>query len=349
MIQQAIAKLFSHLSLSSAEAEEAMNEIMAGSATPAQIGAYLAALRVNGETSDEITGSIRALRAHVLRIPTRRHEDLIDVVGTGGDKSNTFNISTTTAFVVAGAGVPVAKHGNRAASSQSGSADVLNALGLKVDLTPEQVGQCIDEIGIGFAFAAAHHPAMKHAAGPRREIGERTIFNIIGPPTNPAFAKRHLLGVWDRKFVPIMAQVLLDLDTSHALVVNGSSPAVAGIDELTTTGINTVAEVKDGMVSTYELDAFDYGFKPAILDDLGGGTPDFNAAITRAILAGEDVQARCEVVLLNAGAALYAGNAVSDIKTGIEMARHSISSGAAMRKLEALIAKSQSYAAPTQK
>lgn len=348
MIQQAIAKLFSRAPLTAAEAEEVMNQIMSGAATPAQIGAYLAALHVNGETADEITGSIRALRAHVLRIPVKRHDELIDVVGTGGDKSNTFNISTTTAFVVAGAGVPVAKHGNRAASSQSGSADVLHALGVKVDLTPEQVGQCIDEIGIGFAFAPAHHPAMKHAAGPRREIGARTIFNIIGPPTNPAFARRHLLGVWDRKYVPIMAEVLLDLDTTHALVVNGSSPAVSGIDELTTAGINTVAEVKDGAVAAYELDALDYGFKPATLDDLGGGTPDFNAAITRAILAGEDIQARSDVVLLNAGAALYAADAAPDIAAGIALARESIASGAATKKLEALIAMSQSFAQPTE-
>jgi anthranilate phosphoribosyltransferase len=340
MIQQAVAKLFNRQSLTADEAEAAMNEIMSGAATPAQIGAYLAALRVNGETADEIVGSIRALRAHVMRIPTK-HDKLIDVVGTGGDRSNTFNISTTTAFVVAGAGVPVAKHGNRAASSQSGSADVLNALGVKVDLTPEQVGQCIDEIGIGFAFAPTHHPAMKHAAGPRREIGSRTIFNIIGPPTNPAFARHHLLGVWDRDYVEVMANVLLELDTVHALVVNGSSKAVAGIDELTTAGLNTVAEVKGGKVTEYQLDAYDYGFKPSTLDDLGGGSPDFNAAITRAILSGEDVQTRCDVVLLNAGAALYAADAAPDIASGIEMARESIKSGAAVKKLVALVEISQ--------
>jgi anthranilate phosphoribosyltransferase len=323
MIQQAIGKLFTHTSLTAAEAEEAMNEIMSGAATQAQIGAYLAALRMNGETADEIVGSMRALRAHMSRIPTK-HDKLIDVVGTGGDKSNTFNISTTTAFVVAGAGVYVAKHGNRAASSQSGAADVLNALGVKVDLTPEQVGQCIDEIGIGFAFAQTHHPAMKHAGGPRREIGQRTIFNIIGPPTNPAFARHHLLGVWDRQYARVMADVLVQLGDVHALVVNGSSPQVAGIDELTTAGLNTVAEVQGGSVTEYELDAYDYGFKPATLDDLGGGSPDFNAAITRAILSGEDIAARCDVVVLNAGAALYAADVAPDIKAGIEIARESI-------------------------
>jgi anthranilate phosphoribosyltransferase len=340
MIQQAIAKLFTHTSLTADEAEEAMNEIMSGAATQAQIGAYLAALRMNGETADEIVGSMRAMRAHVSRISTK-HNKLIDVVGTGGDKSNTFNISTTSAFVVAGAGVPVAKHGNRAASSQSGAADVLNALGVKVDLTPDQVGQCIDEIGIGFAFAPTHHPAMKHAAGARREIGQRTIFNIIGPPSNPAFARHHLLGVWDRKYVRVMADVLVQLEDVHALVVNGSSPQVAGIDELTTAGLNTVAEVRNGGVTEYQLDAYDYGFKPASLDDLGGGSPDFNASITRAILSGEDIAARCDVVLLNAGAALYAADAAPDIAAGIEMARESIRSGAALNKLEALIALSQ--------
>ncbi|MFC1466539.1 MAG: anthranilate phosphoribosyltransferase [Candidatus Brachytrichaceae bacterium NZ_4S206] len=340
MIQQAIAKLFTHTSLTAEEAEETMNEIMRGAATPAQIGAYLAALHMKGESADEIVGSMRALRAHMARIPTHQPK-LIDVVGTGGDRSNTFNISTTTAFVVAGAGVPVAKHGNRAASSQSGSADVLNALGVKVDLTPEQVGRCIDEIGIGFAFAPVHHPAMKNVAGPRREIGQRTIFNIIGPPSNPAFARHHLLGVWDRRYVRVMADVLVQLEDEHALVVSGSSPQVAGIDELTTVRPNTVAEVRHGQVIEYQLDALDYGFKPATLDDLGGGSPDFNAAITRAILAGEDVQARCDVVLLNAGAALYAADAAPDIATGIEMARESIRSGAALKKLEALIALSQ--------
>lgn len=340
MIQEAIAKLVARQSLTADEAETVMNELMTGTVTQAQIGAYLIALRMKGETADEIVGSMRAMRSHVSRIPTK-HDKLIDVVGTGGDKSNTFNISTTTAFVVAGAGVPVAKHGNRAASSQSGAADVLNALGVNVGLTPEQVGRCIDEVGIGFAFAQTHHPAMKHVGGPRREIGQRTIFNIIGPPSNPAFARHHLLGVWDRQFTRVMADVLVQLDDVHALVVSGSSPQVAGIDELTTAGINTVAEVKDGQVIQYELDAYEYGFKPTTLDELGGGTPEFNASITRAILAGEDVPARTEVVLLNAGAALYAADVAPDIRAGIVMARESIASGQAKAKLDGLIALSQ--------
>ena len=343
MIQDSIAKLLAHQNLTAEEAEATMNELMTGTATQAQIGAYLIALRMKGEVADEIVGSMRAMRAHVARIPTKQ-EKLIDVVGTGGDKSNTFNISTTTAFVVAGAGVPVAKHGNRAASSQSGAADVLNALGVNVTITPEQVGQCIDEVGIGFAFAQTHHPAMKNVAGPRREIGQRTIFNIIGPPSNPAFARHHLLGVWDRKFTRVMAEVLVQLDDVHALVVNGSSPQVAGIDELTTAGLNTVAEVRHGQVTEYELDAYDYGFKPTTLDELGGGTPEFNASITRAILAGTDVPARTDVVLLNAGAALYAADVVPNIRDGIALARESIASGRAIAKLDGLIALSQKLA-----
>ena len=344
MIQQALAKLFARVSLTAEEAEQVMSEIMSGAATPAQIGAYLAALHIKGESAEEIVGSMRAMHAHMARIPTAR-APLIDIVGTGGDRSNTFNISTTTAFVVAGAGVAVAKHGNRAASSQSGSADVLNALGVKVDLTPEQVGRCIDEIGIGFAFAPVHHPAMRHVAGPRREIGQRTIFNIIGPPSNPACATHHLLGVWDRRYVRLMADVLMQVDEAHALVVNSSAPSAPGIDELTTVGPNTVAEVRHGVVTEYTLDATDFGFKPATLDDLSGGTPEFNAAITRAILAGEDVPARMDVVLLNAGAALYVADAVPDIAAGIELARETIRSGAALAKLEALITLTQRIAA----
>lgn len=321
-----------------------MNQIMTGAATPAQIGAYLAALRMKGETADEIVGSIRAMRTHMLRIPTQR-KNLIDVVGTGGDHSNTFNISTTTAFVVAGAGAPVAKHGNKAASSQSGAADVLNALGVSVTLTPEQVGQCIDEVGIGFAFAPTHHPAMKHAAPVRRELGARTIFNIIGPPSNPAYAQHHLMGVFSRHLVLVMAEVLRDLGTAHALVVNGSGEGIAGIDELTTVGVNTVAEIWNGEIKMYELDAQDFGFPRATLAELGGGTPEFNASITRSILKGEDVPARMNVVLLNAGAALYVADAAPSIAAGIEMARESIRSGAALAKLNALVAMSQKFAA----
>jgi anthranilate phosphoribosyltransferase len=214
-----------------------------------------------------------------------------------------------------------------------------------VTLTPEQVGQCIDEIGIGFAFAQTHHPAMKFVAGARRELGVRTIFNIIGPPSNPAFAEHHLMGVATRTLVPLMADVLRNLNTVHALVVNGSGEGIAGIDELTTVGLNVVAEIQNGKISMDELDARAYGFARTKLDELGGGTPDFNAAITRSILKGADVPARMNVVLLNAGAALYAADAAPSIATGIEMARMSISSGAAIAKLDALVAMSQKFAA----
>lgn len=332
MIQQAIAKLFNRQSLSAEEAESAMNEIMSGTATPAQIGAYLAALRMKGETPDEIVGSARAMRAKSLKIKTQQTR-LVDTCGTGGDRSGTFNISTTAAFVVAGAGVAVAKHGNRAASSQSGSADVLMALGVNVQLTPEQVGQCIDEIGIGFAFALVHHPAMKHAAGPRREIGARTIFNILGPLTNPAGATCQLLGVFDPAITELMAKVLGDLGAEHALVVSGSQM----VDELTTTGLNKISEWKNGAVDTYELDATQFDLHHTTLDEIGGGTPEFNASITRSVLENRATRARHDVVVLNAGAALYAAKAANDLRTGVEMARESLHNGNALAKLQSLV------------
>ncbi|MCL4507383.1 MAG: anthranilate phosphoribosyltransferase [Chloroflexi bacterium] len=341
MIQQSIAKLFNRQSLTASEAEATMNEIMSGAATPTQIGAYLAALRLKGETQDEIVGSARAMRAKSLRIETQRTL-LVDTCGTGGDRSGTFNISTTAAFVVAGAGVAVAKHGNRAASSQSGSADVLVALGVNVALTPDQVGKCIDEIGIGFAFAPVHHPAMKHAAGPRKEIGARTIFNILGPLTNPAGATRQLLGVFDPALTEMMATVLADLGAEHALVVSGSG----NIDELTTIGANKISELRNGKVSTYELDATQFGLAQTTLDDLGGGTPEFNASITRSILQNKATQARHDVVILNAGAALYAAEAAGDLREGVAMAHESIVSGKAIAKLESLTELTNKLGAP---
>ena len=343
MIQQAIAKLFNRESLSAEEAEAAMDEIMSGAATPTQIGAYLAALRLKGETPDEIVGSARAMRAKSLRIHTQQTL-LVDTCGTGGDRSGTFNISTTAAFAVAGAGVSVAKHGNRAASSQSGSADVLMALGVNVSLTPEQVGWCIDEIGIGFAFAQVHHPAMKHAAGPRREIGARTIFNILGPLTNPAGATCQLLGVFDPALTEMMAQVLADLGAKHALVVSGPEK----VDELTTTGMNKISELCNGRVETYELDATLLGLERSTLSDLGGGAPEFNASITRSILENSATPARHNVVVLNAGAAIYAAGAAIDIRTGVEIAQDSIRSGKALRKLNDLADMTRRFGTPAQ-
>ena len=342
MIQQAIGKLFNRQSLTAEEAELAMDEIMSGQATPTQIGAYLASLRMKGETPEEIVGSARAMRAKSLRIRTQRSL-LVDTCGTGGDKSGTFNISTTAAFVVAGAGAPVAKHGNRAATSQSGSADVLVALGVNVGLTPEQVGQCIDEIGIGFAFAPLHHPAMKHAAGPRREIGSRTIFNILGPLTNPAGATRQLLGVFDPALTEVLATVLGDLGAEHALVVSGPE----NVDELTTTGVNKISEWRNGSVTTYQVDAQDYGLPRATLDDLGGGTPEFNASITRSILENRATPARHNVVALNAGAALYVAGVAGDLRVGVEMAHNSIRSGSALNKLNLLVKMTNQFSIPT--
>lgn len=340
-IQHAIDVLsrFGHLQMD--EAEAVMNQIMGGGATEAQIGAYLMALRMKGETQDEITGSARAMRSNAHRVPTRFNGELLDTCGTGGDKSGTFNISTTVAFVAAGAGIPVAKHGNRAASSKCGSADVLAELGVNLDLTPEQVGQCIDETGIGFLFAPKLHPAMKHAIGPRRQMGIRTIFNILGPLTNPAGARRQLMGVFAADLTDMLAHVLGALGAKSAIVVSG----YGGLDELTTTGPNRVSYYMDGVVTTHDLDPRDYGFKGANIADLQGDDAPTNAAILRGILSGEIQDARRDVVLLNAGAALMAGGLVENLRDGIEMAATVIADGAALAKLESLIAYSQKFTA----
>jgi anthranilate phosphoribosyltransferase len=340
-IQRAIDVLsrFGHLQMD--EAEAVMNQIMGGSATEAQIGAYLMALRMKGETQDEITGSARAMRSNAHHVPTRFNGELLDTCGTGGDKSGTFNISTTVAFVAAGAGIPVAKHGNRAASSKCGSADVLAELGVNLDLTPEQVGQCIDETGIGFLFAPKLHPAMKHAIGPRRQMGIRTIFNILGPLTNPAGARRQLMGVFAADLTDMLAHVLGALGAKSAIVVSG----YGGLDELTTTGPNRVSYYMDGVVTTHDLDPRDYGFKGANIADLQGDDAPTNAAILRGVLSGEIRDARRDVVLLNAGAALMAGGLVGNLRDGIEMAAKVIADGAALAKLESLIAYSQKFAA----
>lgn len=335
-----ITSRFGHLQAQ--EAEVVMNQIMAGDTTDAQIGAYLMALRMKGETRSEISGSARAMRGNATKIPTLIAPDkLLDTCGTGGDNSGTFNISTTVAFVAAGAGVPVAKHGNRASTSKCGSADVLAELGVNLDLTPEQVGQCIDEIGIGFLFAPKLHPAMKYAINPRREIGVRTIFNILGPLTNPAGAKRQLMGVFAADLAPFLAQVFQDLGSETAIIVNG----YGGVDELTTTGPNAVSHYQDGAVDTYTLNPQNYGFDGAHISDLLGGDAPTNAAILRGILDGEMNNAKLDVVLLNAGAALLAAGVVANLNEGIELARESIGSGKALEKLDALIEMSEGFAA----
>lgn len=332
-LKEAIAPVINGRDLTAVQAEEAMNTIMRGEATPAQIGSYLTALRMKGETVAEITGSARAMRNHVVRVPytPAGGEPLVDTCGTGGDGKHTFNISTTAAFVVAGRGVKVAKHGNRAASSQSGSADVLLALGGNLDLTAEQVAACIEAVGIGFLYAVNHHPAMRHAIGPRREIGQRTIFNVLGPLTNPAGATHQLIGVYDAALTEPLAAVLGRLGSSAAMVVHGAD----GLDELSTSGVNQVSLLQGGEVTTMTLDPRDYGLPQAQLSDFQGGDPAENAAITRGVLSGADQGPRRDIVLLNAAAAL--GLETNDLPAGLAAARETIDSGAALRTLEAWI------------
>jgi len=326
----AIERALAHDHLSADEAEAVMARIMSGEATPAQIGAYLAALRAKGETVAEITGFARAMRQQATPVrPTRR--PLVDTCGTGGDRANTFNISTTAALVVAGAGVAVAKHGNRSVSSRCGSADVLQALGVKLDLGAEAIARCIDEVGFGFLFAPLLHPAMKHAIGPRREMGVRTVFNILGPLTNPAGASVQVIGVFDRSLILSLANALGELGSEAAYVVNSAD----GLDELSTTGLNHMASLRDGQVSCLELDPVEYGLARASLVSIRGGDGVENARITREILAGARGPRR-DVVLLNAGLALTAANVASDLHEGIARAADAIDSGRAKQVLDNL-------------
>ncbi|MEO1162869.1 MAG: anthranilate phosphoribosyltransferase [Chloroflexota bacterium] len=340
-IQKAIGVLSRFGHLQAEEAEAVMEQIMSGDASEAQIGAYLMALRMKGETPGEITGSARAMRSKAATVPVTVEGDVLDTCGTGGDGSGTFNISTTTAFVCAGTGIPVAKHGNRAATSKSGSADVLGALGVNLDLTPEQVGKCVDEVGIGFLFAVKLHPAMRYAIGPRRQMKIRTIFNILGPLTNPAGANRQLMGVFAADLTDLLANVLKNLGSTSAMVVNG----YGGMDELTVTGPNRISHLKeDGSIETYELDPMKLGFEPASIGQLKGGAPEDNAQILRDIVSGKQRGAKRDIVVLNAGAALWAAGKADDIDKGIKLAIDSIDSGAAEQKLDALIEMSQSFA-----
>ncbi len=339
-IREAIAHIIQRHSLTEDEAYAVMNQIMAGEATPAQIGGYLVALSMKGETVEEIAGSARAMREHAVVVHHHVDGQLVDTCGTGGDHSGTFNISTAVAFVVAGAGAPVAKHGNRSITSKSGSADVLKALGVNLDLTPEQVGRCIDEVGIGFLYAIHHHPAMKHAIGPRRELGVRTIFNILGPLTNPAHATHQIMGVFSPDLTEPIAHVLARLGVRAACVVHGAD----GLDEFSTTGVNQVSRLRMGEVTTCEFDPLDLGIPRAHLRDLLGGSPEENAAILRAILSGEEKGPKRDIVELNAAAALCLED--GDWEQGLARARESIDSGAALAKLDALVAFSQSFAQP---
>ena len=331
MIQEAIKDLIAGADLGRARTRAAMDQIMSGQATDAQIGAFLVALRIKGETVDEIAGCAEVMREKATPIATTR-PDLIDTCGTGGDDSGTFNISTAVAFVACGAGLAVAKHGNRSISSHCGSADVLAALGVNVEASPEKVGECINEVGIGFLFAVALHGAMKHAIGPRRELATRTVFNVLGPLTNPAGAKRQLIGVYDGALTEALAGVLGQLGSERALVVHGSD----GLDEITLTGPTQVSELRDGRVSTRQIDPRDFGLQLAPAEALQGGDAAYNARILREVLDGREGPRR-DVVLINAAAAIAVGGRAEDTTAGLELARASIDSGRARQALDRLV------------
>jgi anthranilate phosphoribosyltransferase len=332
VIQAALARLLDGHDLSREEACESMRTIMRGEATPVQIAAFLVALRAKGETADEIAGCAEAMREHVLRVePTRR--DLVDIVGTGGDGANTYNISTAAALVAASAGAAIAKHGNRAASSASGAADVLEALGFRLEQTPERIEQSIDELGFGFLFAQAHHPAMKHAAPVRRELATRTVFNVLGPLTNPAGARALMLGVYSPELTRTLADALVRLGADRAYVVHGAG----GIDELSPCGPNLVCEVENGEVREYELDPLDLGVERCDPSELRGGDPAANAAALRAVLTGEDSGGHRSAVILNAAGGIAAAGHAENLREGIERARAAIDSGAAAARLDRLV------------
>ena len=338
MIQETVSRLLDGHDLSRAEAHEAMNEIMRGDATQAQIAGFLVALRAKGETADEIAGCAEAMREHVLHVRPQR-TDLVDIVGTGGDGANTYNISTAAALVAAAGGAAIAKHGNRAASSASGSADVLEALGFRLDLPPERIERSIDELGFGFLFAQAHHPAMRHAASVRRELATRTVFNVLGPLTNPAGARALMLGVYSPGLTRTVAEALVRLGASRAYVVHGAG----GIDELSPCGPNLVCEVENGAVREYELDPRDLGVERCDPGDLRGGDPPTNARALRDVLAGAEGGHR-SAVLLNAAGGIAAAGHARDLREGLEVARRSIDSGAAAERLDELVAFTQEAA-----
>ncbi len=332
MIQQALARLLDGHDLSRKEAHGVMGSIMSGEATSAQIAGFLIALRAKGETADEIAGCAEAMREHALVVRPQR-DDLVDTAGTGGDGAKTINISTAAALVAAAAGAGVAKHGNRAVSSASGSADVLEALGFNLELPPERIARSIDELGFGFLFAPTHHPAMRHAAPVRRELAARTVFNVLGPLTNPAGARAQVVGVYSPELVPTIADVLVRLGATRAFVVHGAG----GIDELSPAGPNVVCEVVDGDVRTRNIDPLELGLEPSDPAELRGGSPQQNAAAIHAVFAGEN-GARRNAILLNAAGAIAAGGHAEDLREGLELARDAVDSGAAAAQLQQLIA-----------
>ena len=336
MIQEALVRLLEGRDLTFDEARATMTEIMAGEATSSQIAGFLVALRIKGETADEIAGCAEAMREHVLRVhPTRT--DIVDVVGTGGDGANTYNISTAAALVTAAAGAAVAKHGNRSASSQTGAADVLEALGFRLELPPERIERSIDELGFGFLFAQSHHPAMRYAAPVRRELATRTVFNVLGPLTNPAGARALVLGVYSPELARTLADALVQLDVRRAYVVHGAG----GIDELSPCGPNLVCEVHGGRIREYDLDPLELGIERCDPDELRGGDPATNAAALRDVLAGADGGHR-SAVILNAAGGIAATTEADDIREGLVLAREAIDSGAAATRLDELVEFSRS-------
>jgi anthranilate phosphoribosyltransferase len=334
-VQQALARLLDGHDLSRDEARAVMNVVMEGEATPAQIGGLLVALRLKGETADEIAGCAEAMRTHVLPVRPQR-DDLVDTAGTGGDGARTINISTAAALVAAAAGAGVAKHGNRAVSSASGSADVLEALGFRLELPPARIERSIDELGFGFLFAPTHHPAMRHAAPVRRELAARTVLNVLGPLTNPAGARAQVVGVYAPSLVRTIAEVLAQLGARRAFVVHGAG----GIDELSPSGPNLVCEVVDGGVREREIDPLELGLPRCDPAELRGGSPVENAAAIRAVFRGE-TGGRRSAILLNAAGAIAAAGHAADLRDGLELAREAVDSGAAAARLDALVEFSQ--------
>jgi anthranilate phosphoribosyltransferase len=335
MIRDGIQKLIDGANLTFEEAQGIMREVMAGEATNAQIAAFLAALRMKGETVEELIAFAAVMREHCRRIHPRVQGRLVDTCGTGGDKIKTFNISTAAAFVVAGAGVAIAKHGNRSVTSQSGSADVLERLGLNLKMEPETVQTTIEQVGVGFMFAPAFHPAMKYAVEPRREIGIRTVFNVLGPLTNPASANAQLLGVYDPQLTEPMAYALKKLECEEAMVVHG----LDGLDEISTVGRTAIAWLKEGEVASIETRPRDFGVKQAQIADIKGSTPEESAEILFQILSGQcsPKDPKTEIVLVNSAAGIIVGGEAEDFDYGMAVARKSIESGAAYKKLKALI------------
>ena len=327
MIKEAIVKLSKKQDLAYAEAEAVMDEIMSGQATPVQMSAYLTALALKGETIDEITASAAGMRAHCIKL--LHNLDVLEIVGTGGDGSNSFNISTTSSLVIAAGGVPVAKHGNRAASSKSGAADVLEALGVKITLTPERSAEILKKINICFLFAQNYHIAMKYVAPIRKELGIRTVFNILGPLSNPAGANMELMGVYDQSLVEPLAQVMANLGVNRGMVVYGQD----SLDEISMCAPTSVCEIRDGKFTSYEITPEQFGYERCEKGALTGGTPAENAEITKAILKGEEKGPKRQAVCLNAGAALYIAGKSASIEEGVKLAESLIDSGAALKKL----------------